>query len=70
MRTYHELDLDERVEIQPRLDADACLRAIARSSERSAHAINASARPRKALRTSARRRHGRAHVASAARRAT
>lgn len=70
MRTYHELDLDERVDMQPRLDADARLRAIARSLERSAHAINASARARKALRTIARRRHERAHVESTARRAT
>ena len=39
MRTYHELDLDERVEIQRRLEAGDSLRAIGRSLKRSASTI-------------------------------
>ncbi len=40
MRTYHELDLDERVEIQRRLEAGDSLRAIGRSLKRSASTIS------------------------------
>ena len=40
MRTYHELDLDERVEIQRRLEAGDSLRAIGRSLMRSASTIS------------------------------
>ena len=40
MRTYHELDLDERVEIQRRLEAGDSQRAIARSLKRSPSTIS------------------------------
>jgi IS30 family transposase len=40
MRTYHELDLDERVEIQRRLEAGDSLRAIGRSLNRSPSTIS------------------------------
>ena len=40
MRTYHELDLDERIEIQRRREAGASLRAIGRSLKRSASTIS------------------------------
>ena len=40
MRTYHELDLDERIEIQRRPEAGASLRAIGRSLKRSASPIS------------------------------
>ena len=40
MRTYNELSLDERVEIQRRLEAGDSLRAIARSLGRAASTIS------------------------------
>lgn len=40
MRTYNELSLDERVELQRRLEAGDSLRAIARSLGRAASTLS------------------------------
>lgn len=61
MRTYQELDLDERVEIQRRLEAGDSLRAIARSLRRAPSTISREcARVTEAGPYRAQRAHGRA----------